>query len=68
MTEVKYLGIIMGKRFCFTPDLVNLREKVQKVVGQERRVLVSDWGPRRISVRTIYNELFGACAAYGASI
>lgn len=67
-TEVKYLGLTMSERMCFIPHLVHLREKLVRVVGQVRRVLRSDWGLSRRSVRIIYEGLFVACATYGSAI
>ena len=68
VTQVKYLGLTMTERMCFTPHLAILKERLQAVVGKVRRILRSDWGLGRRAVRTIYRGLFVACATYGAAI
>ena len=68
VTQVKYLGVTMSERMCFTPHLVSLRERLQAIVGQVRRVVRFDWGLSRRAVRTVYRGLFVACATYGAAI
>ncbi len=68
MTQVKYLGLTMRERMCFTPHLVSVKERLLATVGKVRRVLRSDWGLGRRAVRTIYRGLFVACATYGAAV
>ena len=68
MTEVRYLGIAVGERMRFHVHLDRVREKLTAVVGKVRRILRNDWGLSSRAVRTIYDGLFVACVAYGASV
>ena len=68
VTEVKYLGIMMGERMNFLVHLAHVRDKLTVVAGMVRRILRSDWGLSRRAVRTIYEGLFVACATFGAPI
>ena len=48
--------------------LDDIREKLTPVVAKVRRILRYDWGLSSHAVSTIYDGLFVACAACGASI
>lgn len=67
-TRVKYLGITVGERLCFTPHIAGLKDRLLGVVGRVRRILRNEWGLSRRAVRIIYGGLFVACAAYGSSV
>jgi hypothetical protein len=68
VTEVKYLGITVGERLCFTAHLGELRNKIVMVMGQLSRVLRKDWGLKREAIRTLYRGLVLGCICYGASV
>lgn len=68
VTQVRYLGLIMGERMVFTPYLVRLKERLVGLGGLVRRLLRSNWGLGRRAIRTIYRGLFVACAAFGSAI
>lgn len=68
VTQVKYLGLVVGERMNFLPHLTHVRDKLTTVASMVRRILRSDWGLSRRAVRVIYGGLFVACAAYGAPI
>lgn len=68
VTQVTYLGVVMGERMIFTPHWRAVKERLTKVVSGIRRVLRVDWGLSRRATRSIYSSVFVACAAYCSSV
>lgn len=66
-TQIKYLGLIISERMCFTSYLEGMKEKVQAIIGKVRSILRSDWG-LDVMLCITYHGLFLACPTYGASV
>ncbi|KAK9701483.1 Reverse transcriptase (RNA-dependent DNA polymerase) [Popillia japonica] len=66
--EVKYLGVSVGERMSFRPQLERMREKITRVAGSMSRILRKEWGLRRRATSIIYKGLLFPCVSYGASV
>ena len=66
VTEVKYLGILIGERMTLHCHFRQLRERLASTVAMFRRVLRKDWGLGKGPILIIMRGLFQACALYGA--
>ena len=68
VTEVRYLGILIGERMSFHCHFRHVREKLTSTVAMFRRVLRRDWGLGRSAIQVLMRGLFQACALYGAPL